>query len=243
MPTPIQFQSRTKLLSLVVGLVFLTPVAAADGALEINHACASGPGCFPGDNPNYPVEITHPGSYVLTSNLIVPDENTDGIQVQGDDVSIDLAGFALIGPVTCDNSLNCTPVGTGVGIEGAAVETVSVSNGTIRGMGAFGLSLGFAAIVNRVRAIHNVETGISASIGSTIANSTAFRNGGNGFLVTGCSIRGSGSASNGRDGIGGTGSTIVNNVISQNGRQGISSSNSSIVNNTVIQSSLAACRT
>ena len=72
-------KSPTQTLPLTISLMFLGLVAAGEGALEINHACASGPGCFPGDTPNYPVEITQPGSYLVTSNLTVPDENTDGI--------------------------------------------------------------------------------------------------------------------------------------------------------------------
>jgi hypothetical protein len=54
---------------------------ASDGVLEINHSCATAAGgCFPGDTAGYPVQITQPGSYRLTSNLAVP-ASTNGIEV------------------------------------------------------------------------------------------------------------------------------------------------------------------
>jgi hypothetical protein len=44
-------------------------IFASDGQLEINQACAVNTGCFPGDDPGFPVTITQPGSYRLTGNL------------------------------------------------------------------------------------------------------------------------------------------------------------------------------
>ena len=214
----------------------LGSVAGSDGVFEINQACASGVGCFPGDNPGLPVEITQTGSYRLTSNLTVPDENTDGIEVQVDGVSIDLGGFAIIGPVTCDNSLNCTPAGSGHGINAGSAHQTGVSNGSIRGMGSFGLAGGFAAMVSNVRTSGNAVTGIAASVGSIIENSTARRNGGQGIFISNCVVRGCASSSNGGDGIGSSQSTITQNTVSQNKRIGISSGSSIIVNNAVILS-------
>ena len=46
-----------------------TPALAVDGVLEINQTCAVQTGCFAGDSPGFPVTITQPGSYRLTSNL------------------------------------------------------------------------------------------------------------------------------------------------------------------------------
>jgi hypothetical protein len=44
------------------------------------------------------VVLTLAGSYRLTSNLVVPDANTDAIDVNADEVTIDLNGFSIIGP-------------------------------------------------------------------------------------------------------------------------------------------------
>lgn len=161
----------------------------------------------------------------------------DGITIQTHSVSIDLGGFSITGPVTCDNSLVCTPAGTGHGINGISWNQISVSNGTIRGMGAFGLTLGFSSVVREIRSTGNVQVGIGASIGSVIENSTAFRNGGSGISTSDGVVRGCASASNGSNGIAGSGSTIVNNTVSQNKGIGISGISSTIVDNTVIQSS------
>ena len=85
----------------LLALGLSSPALAVDGMLEINQACAVSTGCFSGDAAGLPVTITAAGSYRLTSNLTVPDENTDGIVVSANDISIDLNGFGIIGPVTC----------------------------------------------------------------------------------------------------------------------------------------------
>ena len=77
---------------------------ASEGVLEINQTCAVQTGCFAGDAAGLPVTITASGSYRLTSNLAVLNENTDGIQVGADDVSIDLNGLAIQVPVTCSGT-------------------------------------------------------------------------------------------------------------------------------------------
>src|SRR5215831_13467976 len=65
------------------------------------------------DAPGFPVTICKPGSYVLGSNLTVP-ANTDGIDIAVPNVSIDLNGFTVKGPVTCTGvgtTLSCTNTG------------------------------------------------------------------------------------------------------------------------------------
>ena len=102
---------RTYLLP-VIALLLLAlagPALATDGVAEINHTCAAQTGCFSGDSAGYPVTITQPGSYRLTSNLIVPDENTSGILVSTSDVGIDLNNFAIIRSGCKGRTTNCTP--------------------------------------------------------------------------------------------------------------------------------------
>ena len=69
-------------------------VQAADGVIEINQAIVEANGSFPD-------VISEPGSYMLAGNLTVPDEDTTAIEVQADHVTVDLNGFAIIGPVQC----------------------------------------------------------------------------------------------------------------------------------------------
>ena len=66
----------------VVVLSSVTSLHAGEGVLEINQACAVNTGCFPGDTALFPVIIQGamaPGSYILTSNLVVPDPNTTAV--------------------------------------------------------------------------------------------------------------------------------------------------------------------
>jgi hypothetical protein len=73
-----------------------------------------------------PFVIKRPGSYVLGSNLVVNNPNVNAILVDADNVTIDLAGFAIIGP-------SVGPTGQGSGINTTVRNNVTVRNGTVRG--------------------------------------------------------------------------------------------------------------
>ena len=99
----------------VLSLLWVTPAFAVDGVLEINQACAVNTGCFDEDAAGYPVTISPGvgGSFRLTSNLIVPDENTDGILVNTPSISIDLNGFEIVRSGCEGATTDCTAKGTG----------------------------------------------------------------------------------------------------------------------------------
>lgn len=130
---------------LIAVLVLLAePVWAADGVTEINQTRAMAGGVTAGDVAGFPVSISETGSYVLTSNLIVPDENTNAILLVTSsfvpiDVTIDLNGFTIQGPVVCNRDQGptvCPGGGSGDGVtSGSFNGLVRVRNGTIRGMG------------------------------------------------------------------------------------------------------------
>ena len=220
-------RSRLPLVLLLLSLV--SPAFASDGVLEINQTCAVATGCFAGDTAGFPVTITTPGtSYRLTSPLTVPNESTDGIVVSTSDVGIDLNNFAILGPVTCSGTpLVCTPaVGTGSGVErvSAANRGISVKNGSITGMGAFGVLLGEQAEVTNLRVRWNRSDGISIASGSTVSGNTAYSNGSDGiFASSGSTVSGNTAYSNGNDGIvtAGNGSTVSGNTAYDNGNDGI----------------------
>jgi hypothetical protein len=100
-------------LSLAALAVALSPLFAhaAGGAFEINQDCIA-VGCFAGDNPGFPVEITQPGSYVLTSDIGTPgNQFVDAIAVTVGGVDIDLNGHTIEGGATCTGtpvSATCT---------------------------------------------------------------------------------------------------------------------------------------
>ena len=81
---------RRLVLAPLLSLALATSAIASDGVLEINQTCAGQTGCFAGDAAGFPVTISASGSYRLTSNLTVPNENTEGIVVSANDVGIDL---------------------------------------------------------------------------------------------------------------------------------------------------------
>jgi len=86
-------------LILILGIAVAHDSGAADGQVEINQLCVA-TGCFAGDSPGFPVQISNPGSYILTSNLEVPD-NQIGIELNGSGITLDLGGHAILGPVEC----------------------------------------------------------------------------------------------------------------------------------------------
>lgn len=80
-----------RLLTVLVAL----PALAGDGRVEINQASVVEAGGFP-------YTINAPGSYVLTSDLIVSVDVT-AISIATDDVTLDLNGFRIAGPHSAGN--------------------------------------------------------------------------------------------------------------------------------------------
>jgi hypothetical protein len=106
-----------------------SPAWASDGRVEISHSRALAGGVTPADTPGYPVTLGLRGSYVLTSDLQVPAGAT-GVTTTTSPVSLDLNGFAIRGPASCQPG-SC-PGGSARGFVGSAAPVI-VRNGTIRG--------------------------------------------------------------------------------------------------------------
>lgn len=202
---------------------------AAQGLVEINQICASQSGCFSGDTVGYPVTIdgTAGRSYILTSDLIVPNENTDGILIDTPDISIDLNGFQIIRS-GCENStLNCKPLtgtGSGISVSNALFFAISVHDGSIVGMGLNGLNLiGNQATVKNMRVRWNRVDGIVVGRGSLVSENTLYANGHYGiFSDHGTTLIHNTARGNSSDGIHvGTASTVVSNTSYSNGGDGI----------------------
>ena len=173
---------RTPTVWAFVALVVLlsAPASAADGALEINQACVA-TGCFPGDDPGFPVGITTAGAYRLTSNLLVP-AATHGIDIQADGVRLDLGGFRIEGPIRCSGG--CPPPGVGAGIwsAGRGTEGCSVANGSVVGFAADGVRLGALASVHDLTVTDVAGIGLSLSGGSVVVGNRILRTGSSGIL-------------------------------------------------------------
>src|SRR5262249_12265102 len=149
-----------------------------------------------GDTPGFPVTISQPGSYRLSGNLVVPDQQTTAVVVTADNVTLDLNGFSIVGPNVCTPSpTTCTYRGAGVGVlaandfSGPSPANVRVKNGTVRGMGGHGVRLlGYETAVENVHAVMNGGPGIVATQGSVV-NSVVRLSGGGGAALIGYMVR------------------------------------------------------
>lgn len=164
-------------------LAFPSLASATDGVLEINQACVS-TGCFPGDAADFPVTITTEAgrSFRLTSDLVLPNENVDAIQVGVANATIDLNGFSIRGVTVCGGEppvtpVTCAPAGSGSAIapDSAAPsppQGIAVRNGSILGMGAYGVLLGDRAEIQDLRVSGVAVIAIAVGRGSIIESTT-----------------------------------------------------------------------
>lgn len=191
------------------------PALAVDGVIEINQARANAGGVTPGDAPGFPVTISVSGSYRLTSNLNVSDANTDGIRITAETVTIDLNGFAIIGPGTA---------GTGMGVRDWSAMRTTVTNGTVRDMGNNGVFLGPGAHVYGVHVFDNNGQGITAGSGSIVRNNIVNNNAADGIKAGPENVViGNVSTNNGGDGIDALEScTVIDNTARSNTNYGLS---------------------
>lgn len=164
--------SRWSILALV-----LAPLAAcaAGGAFEINQDCIA-VGCFAGDAPGYPVTITHPGSYILTSDLApAGNQVVNTIMVDSTPVDIDLNGHTIEGGGTCTGTpvTNCSGSTGAVGIFIGNLGNPGVfhvHNGRVHG---FSASPGIAALYVSTGSLFEHLTLSENDTGIYIVGSTA----------------------------------------------------------------------
>lgn len=204
---------------------------AGDGAVEINQDCVA-VGCFAGDSPGYPVTITEPGTYMLTSDLAPPGSAfTDAISIpQATPVDIDLGGHTINGGASCGGTpyvVDCTPAlgrsGFQIGGEGLAV-AVHIHHGRISGFteGVQGIDLGTGTQFDGLTMTDNLAglkvQAVEPDVDVRISNSLFSRNR---FVGIGRYT-------------GDTRIDVENCVVSQNGANGIEAANSStFVNNRI----------
>jgi hypothetical protein len=223
------------MLKLVVTICALALVAESVPAFaakqEINQTIVRVEGGFP-------YKIKKSGSYKLTSNLEVP-AGKDAIEVLADDVTIDLNGFGIIGPVVCSGFPTvCPSATTGVGIKAIVgadgspgPAAVKVMNGFVRGMGSHGIFLqGDGSLVSKVTSRSNAGTGMI--VDGMVSESSAIANGSTGMLVV--IVSSSEATSNVGDGIilDGRGGVALNVLAADNLGDGIVPENGSVTGST-----------
>ncbi len=213
-------------------------VYAVEGVDLIDQKAALAGRVTPGDTPGFPVTISQPGSYRLTSNLVVPDAATTAVQITANDVTLDLNGFSIIGPNTCTpNPVRCTYSGGGIGVAAVGPQgvvspaNVRLMNGTVRGMGGHGVRMmGDGTVVERVNSVSNGGPGIVVGAGMVI-DSVAQLNG-SGAALVGLIVRGSISANNVFGIFVRPGGVATGNSVYSNAAGGLSVNNATASNNT-----------
>ena len=246
-----------------------SPALAVDGVREINQTCAETTGCFVGDTAGFPVTITQSGAYRLTSNLVLTSAHAVGISMATSEVSIDLNGFEIRGITDCGDGPGCTNAGTGKGIvpTSSFLHGHSVRNGSVSGMGLYGVEIGQHGEVKDVRANHNGGYGIVAGVGSVVVGCVIGRNGQGGISASVASlvadnavtlskgtgagitvgidsvVRGNTVANGFADGIvAGSASLVTGNTVSSNGGDGIVVGLSARVTGNVVDSNPTGIR-
>lgn len=173
-----------------------TTSTTADATVLIDQAKALAGNVTAGDAAGFPITISRPGSYKLMGPLTVP-AGVHGIEITSSDVTVDLNGFTVSGPLNCAGShpnVSCgaTVVAAGVAALNSSHERVTVRNGGVRGfshcvnLGGSGraselalddcgiaLGTGYGSLANGLT-ISNAETGLY--LYGTVAESVQMRN-------------------------------------------------------------------
>jgi hypothetical protein len=193
--------------------------------------------------PGFPVTLSVSGSYRLAGNLSVSAGST-GVQINADNVNLDLNGFSIVGPNTCNGdsrtqTTTCTDIFTFDGVFSEKGQ-ITIRNGTIRGM-RFGIFLTRGpALIEEIHATGNTSTGIMIETG-VVRRNTVSNNGGSGINATGSDgdvAKGAVVVSdnvvfgNKNNGIVGSGARVTGNVSYRN-RVGIWTWDSVVLENTM----------
>jgi hypothetical protein len=170
----------------------------------------------------FPYKITQPGSYRLSANLVVTGLNTDGIDIDSDNVTLDLNGFTISGPGT---------LSTAKGIV-SANQNITIKNGFVTGFKE-GIFLTGSGSLSDLIVSSNGDVGVTAvSCGflDTCTGVFSFEASQNGFVIVRCIAQNnvdsgfnvtnaivSESVADGNSaGIIASASTLIHNVISNN---------------------------
>lgn len=184
------------LLPLLAAAALAAPAAhgrTPAGLVDIDQARALAGNITPTDPAGFPVVISQPGSYRLTSDLQVADPSTSGVVITSPHVTLDLNGFTIRGPVTCTGEatvLTCSSDGMGttrgfgihVHLPNTFGSTVLVRDGTVAGFAGHGVYGGAGmrnVDVHRMRISGNGQAGVFSA--GSVTDSSISRNRGQGL--------------------------------------------------------------
>ncbi|MGA7386959.1 MAG: right-handed parallel beta-helix repeat-containing protein [Pseudolabrys sp.] len=180
------------------------PVSAQETEVTLNQNKAISGGVTPGDKSGFPITITRPGRYVLTSNLY-PTLSKNGIEIKAYDVTIDFNGFILHGGFQGQTN----------GIDGNSVNTVKIMNGLIAGFKNFAIIGNDSWVVENMRVSANTG-GIALKNFARVQRNTITINGTAGISCKdGCLVEGNVISAN-YEGIQINSGTVLGNTITHN---------------------------
>lgn len=201
------------------------PLSEVEPRIAINQTNTPG-------NSQCVFSIVGRGSYYLTGN-VTGESGKIGIQINGNDVTIDLNGFTLTG---VSGSLD--GISSRAGPFGGLGEGITVRNGVVQYWDGNGLNLtadsGPAVRVEDVTVKHNAAVGIKTGVGSSVKNCTAYDNGGTGIStgdaasLAGCTVK---SYASGNGITVGSNSTLINCSADGVGSAGITAGQGSTLTN------------
>jgi len=175
-----------------------------------------------------PYTISQPGMYRLTGDLSLSTQNTNGITIDADNVTLDLNGHALIGPGKAAGT-----TGNGIDVPTPEKYNIAIRNGTVRDWrldGVYALPARNSQF-EALRCYNNGGPGIRAGPGSTASGNTCYSNGVHGILgYYGSTVTGNSCRDNGYNGIQtSNGVTVSGNTCYSNAGDGINANNGSTV--------------
>jgi hypothetical protein len=210
-------ESPMGVLALVaIATLLATPVQAADSEILLSQESAVAGGVMPGDEPGFPITLSTPGRYRLTSNLEVP-EGTDGIVIKADHVTLDFGGYALQGTRSATGEADAT----GIASYNDAIE---IANGVITGFELFAIdshTVGKYWTISNMRIVSN-GMGVSAGGYARVVGNNISSNGNYGLSCQYCLVESNVVAGNHDDGIDVKAGTVLGNMIADNRGYGIS---------------------
>ena len=225
---------RHFLIALFASLSLSTPAGAQAGEpiVVIDQLSALAGSVSPGDPPGFPVTLSRSGHYRLSSDLRVP-ADTSGIVISAPNVTLDLGGHSVSGPVTCRHSEATRSVACDaasrfsavVGIRSVGAAGAVIRNGVVQGFAGLGVHHGEGAVLDRLQVRSNAGVGIAGGAGHATAGVVravrVVHNGGPGIVCEQMHIERSTFAANGGTGVDCRGAWFVNSVTRHNGGHGV----------------------
>lgn len=220
-------------IAVAAALSLLAPCQAQadEPYIVIDQSSAMAGNVLPDDAPGFPITLSRSGFYRLGGDLLVP-ADTSGIVISAPNVTIDLGGHGVIGPVVCSHTRSSLVVtcdaaskfSAVVGISSVGAVGAVIRNGTVRGFAGLGVHYGEGTTLDRLHIRLNAGVGVAGGAYAAPGRLSAVlveHNGGPGIVCEHMRIEDSTFDGNGGSGVDCRGSWFVNTVTRHNRGYGV----------------------